>query len=112
MADLLAVGIRLEPAWRRQPVRMGAHREIFVQCLNHSLGTFYAKLTYGPRFVVIAFGRIDGKDFIVADEAHISVLFFSQHPELRNLHDGNAWNWKELNAFLAGLEDLSELVIT
>lgn len=85
-------------------------RTVLVQCHNPQTGTTYARIGVGTRYVEVAFGNVErGGLFVIPSEHHVSVLRFVDHPELRDLHDGNAFDLMELASFVAGLEDIEGL---
>lgn len=84
-------------------------RTIFIQCQNARMGTTYARIGVGVRFVEVAFGNVTNGLFTVPSEQHVSVLCYADHPELGTLHDGTGFDLVELASFVAGLEDIEGL---
>lgn len=95
---------------REQRIEM--NRTVIVQCINRQMVTTYARIRVNTRIVEVAFGNMDHGAFFIPSDQHVSVLRIADHPELGDLHDGNAWNLVDLVAFVSGLEAVEELELS
>jgi len=81
-------------------------KSILVQCNRPDLKTSYAYFSMHDRALQIIYLNVQSGGVMIP--IHSEDLLFSEYPEARLLHDGNAWNVGELSCWLKFAETETE----